>query len=174
MATFGLTNISNGVFMNRYTLDNANVQSNEKIFTSANVSNITRKWARTVLGDVYAQTLYIDNVTIKSNTGQVYTGGVVIAATQRNFIYALNASNGTILWSSNYSYKWQRDSSYTSSHISVTPDLDYLAGGEQGVGLYDQYTYISPNIGITGTPVIDSVAGVLYFITFTSSFDFDV
>lgn len=153
--------------MNRYTLDNANVQSNEKIFTSANVSNINRKWSRTVLGDVYAQTLYIDNVTIRSNTGQVYRGGVVIAATQRNFIYALNASNGTVLWSSNYSYKWQRDSSYTSSNISVTPDLDYLAS-QENVESYAQYRDIRPNIGITGTPVIDSVAGVLYFITSTS------
>ena len=64
-------------------------------------------------------------------------GTMVLVATEANTIYALDAATGNVLWSKNYG-------------ISV-PNAQLPCGN------------IDP-VGITGTPVIDSAAGRMYFI----------
>ena len=170
MSGVGLTGITGGVFMNRYTYDNANAQTNETIFKAGNVSNITQKWETNVIGDVYAQTLYVDGATIGE-----YTGGIVIVATQLNWIYALRATNGSVIWSSNYMPKWKNQPGYTVSNVTEGRlDVDYTTQLDMSFisidnSIYDgAYSYMpSPNVGIRGTPVIDNIRGVLYFVTIT-------
>ena len=78
--------------------------------------------------------------------GQVYAqpltcGGAVLAATESNSVYAVNASNGSILWKTNLG---------TPVPGSALPCGD-----------------ISPS-GITGTPVIDVATGTLYAVAFVN------
>jgi len=176
MSGVGLTGITGGVFMNRYTQDNTNAQTNETILNSGNVGNIVKKWGIDVIGDVYAQTLYVDGATIGA-----YTGGIIIVATQLNYIYALNANNGNILWSSNYMPKWNNEPGYTVSNVTesrtltdnsdrpgygILYDMDFI-NNENDLYIRNFSFMPSVNVGIRGTPVIDSVRGVLYFVTIT-------
>ena len=176
MAGIGLTGITGGVFMNRYTQDNNNVQNNETIINAANVASISNIWLNTnINGDIYAQTLYVDGATIGS-----YTGGIIIAATQTNWVYALKATDGTALWSNQYWPKWSSDPAYTVAQVTTAdmifgPSINYDAyinnnrpyiSGDQGYAA-GTAADIDPNIGITGTPVIDRIFGTLYFVTIT-------
>src|ERR1700694_1537627 len=65
-------------------------------------------------------------------------GTMVLVATEGNTVYALDAATGNLLWSKNYG-------------ISV-PRSQLPCGN------------INP-VGITGTPVIDTTAGTMFFVT---------
>ena len=96
-------------------------------FTTAAAANLTRdlSFDGTISGQVYAQPLYIENGP----------GGaaMVIAVTESNNVYALNASTGAIIW--------QRNVGTPSSAMGN----------------------ISPSVGITGTPVVDLASRSLFF-----------
>ena len=81
----------------------------------------------TISGNVYAQPLYVE--------GGPGGRAVVIAATQSNNVYALDASNGSIIWQRNVG----------------TPITSGLPCGN-----------INP-LGITGTPVVDLASRSLFF-----------
>ncbi|HWF15650.1 MAG TPA: PQQ-binding-like beta-propeller repeat protein [Acidimicrobiales bacterium] len=75
--------------------------------------------------------------------GQVYgeplvTGGRVFVATENDTIYALAADNGSILW---------------STHVATPVPSSDLPCGD-----------ISPLMGITGTPVVDSARGEIFAV----------
>jgi outer membrane protein assembly factor BamB len=63
-------------------------------FTPANAANLTRdlNFDGTVVGNVYAQPLYIEGGP---------NGAMVIVVTESNNIYALDATTGTIIWQRN-------------------------------------------------------------------------
>jgi hypothetical protein len=79
-----------------------------------------------VKGQIYAQPLYWQPSGGKA---------VVIAATESNFVYALDAKTGDTVW---------------QAKLGVPVPLNQLSCGN-----------IDP-VGVTGTPVIDPAAGVLY------------
>ena len=104
-----------------------------------------------VNGAVYAQPLVLPNVTIGTTT----YADVAYVATEENWVYAIDAATGNILWSKNlspsgYTYLQAAD---VNGCVNILP---------------------SPgNIGVTGTPVIDISAnqgttsitsGVLYVV----------
>src|SRR6266516_2571540 len=64
----------------------------DSAFTQSAAVNLTRdlNFDGTILGNVYAQPLYIENGP----------GGkaMIIVATESNNVYALDAGNGTIIW----------------------------------------------------------------------------
>jgi hypothetical protein len=99
-------------------------------FTLAAAANLARdtNFNGTIVGNVYAQPLYIENGP----------GGasMVIAVTESNNVYALNAANGSIIW--------QRNDLGTA----ITSGLP--CGN------------ISP-LGITGTPIVDLASRSLFF-----------
>ena len=107
--------------------------------SNVNVSNFGKLFALLVDGSIYAQPLYMSNVTISGGSHNV-----VFVATEHNSVYAFDADdpNGTTLW-----------------HVNLGPSMpnDDVCGGVSGC-----YRDLVPEIGITGTPVIDPVAGVLY------------
>ena len=78
------------------------------------------------MGNVYAQPLYIEGGP---------SGPVVIAVTESNNVYALNATTGAIIWQRNVG----------------TPVTSGLPCGN-----------INP-LGITGTPVVDLASRSLFF-----------
>src|SRR6476660_5296864 len=97
-------------------------------FTPAAAANLTRdlNFDGTIAGNVYAQPLYIEGGP---------NGPMVIAVTESNNIYALNAVTGTIIW----------------QRTVGAPVSSGLPCGN-----------INP-VGITGTPVVDLASRSLFF-----------
>src|SRR5213080_4856007 len=98
-------------------------------FTAANAANLTRdlNFNGTISGNVYAQPLYIEGGP---------NGAMIIAVTESNNVYALNATTGQVIWSR------------TNIGPPVTSGLP--CGN------------INP-AGITGTPVVDLASRSLFF-----------
>src|SRR6266481_5229574 len=97
-------------------------------FTPAAAAGLTRdlNFDGTISGNVYAQPLYIEGGP---------SGPIIIAVTESNNIYALNANTGTVIWQRNVG----------------TPVTSGLPCGN-----------INP-LGITGTPVVDLPSRSLFF-----------
>jgi hypothetical protein len=118
---------------------------NESVLSPANVtqSKFGKLFSYPLDGQVFAQPLYLDKVPID---GQNHN--VIYVATEHDTVYAFDADNkaSSALWSV----------SFLNSAESVTPipssDLD---------------SPINPEIGITGTPVIDGNSGTLYVLAAT-------
>src|ERR1051326_2665154 len=98
-------------------------------FTNTAAANLSRNlgFNGTIVGNVYAQPLYIENGP----------GGaaMVIAVTQSNNVYALDAATGAVIWQRNIG----------------TPVTSGLPCGN-----------INP-LGITGTPIVDLTSRSLFF-----------
>jgi hypothetical protein len=105
-----------------------------------NPATFKRLFARSVDGQIYAQPLYVANLLI----GTSYQN-VVYAATEHDSVYAFNADGKTT------SPIWKR--SFLGTNITTLPK------GSNGL--------ISPEIGITGTPVIDPSSKILYAVAVT-------
>jgi len=126
----------------------AGANTNEFLLTPANVNVNTfgRLFSYALDGYVYAEPLYVANLTIPGQG----VHNVVFVATEHDSIYALDAdsnagTNGGVLW-------------------HVTPGTAPLSNNHEFGQRYGNGNYLDivPEVGITGTPVIDPVAGVLY------------
>jgi PQQ enzyme repeat len=97
-------------------------------FTSAAAAGLTRdlNFDGTISGNVYAQPLYIEGGP---------NGPMVIAVTESNNVYALNATSGAIIWQVNVG----------------TP----FPGGVPCGNIFP--------VGITGTPVVDLASRSVFF-----------
>ena len=112
---------------------------NEKVLTPASVNAFTfGKVAQLpVDGQVYAQPLYKANVSI-SGKG---THNVVYVATEHDSVFAFDADNLSLLW---------HDSFIDPAHgVSTVPSKDVKSND------------LTPEIGITSTPVIDPKNGAI-------------
>ncbi len=127
--------------------------TNEVLLTlaSVNTNNFGKLFSYAVDGYVYTQPLVMTNVTIPGQG----VHNVVYVATEHDTVYAFDAdsnagTNGGLLWKTNLGI----------SAVSATATFGgrYTGGG---------YTDILPEVGATGTPVIDPVAGTLYVNAFT-------
>jgi hypothetical protein len=130
------------IAVSTYHNDNSRTGENtsETVLTPANVNSATfgKLFTVSVDGSVYAQTLYIPNVSLNSGTHNV-----LYVATQHDSVYAIDADTGTIYW-----------------QVSLIP-----AGGSTVNGSTDLSCGDIPNeVGITGTPVIDTTTNTLYVV----------
>ena len=131
-----------------YHYDNARtgVNPNETTLTPANVNPATfgKIASLKVDGYVYAQPLYVRNVPIPGKG----VHNVVYIATEHDSIYAFDAAghDPAPLWRRGF----------------VAPEIGVATVTSQAVGTLD----IMPEIGITGTPVIDP-SGTLYVVVKT-------
>jgi hypothetical protein len=125
-----------------YHNDNARTGQNtqEAILTPANVnsSQFGKLFSVSVDGWVYAQPLYLSNVTISGGTHNV-----LYVATEHDSLYAIDADSGTIYW-----------------QISLIPSGGSTVNSSTDLGCGD----LVPEVGITGTPVIDPTTGTIYLV----------
>ena len=106
-------------------------------------------FAYEVDGYIYAQPLYVSGLNIPA----AGTRNVLFVATQHNTVYAFDAdtnagSSGGLLWQTNL------------GPSATTPTTDF---GTR----YGDFNDVVPEVGITGTPVIDLSSGTLYVNTLT-------
>src|ERR1700722_5240491 len=130
--------------------DNARTGQNtaETILTPANVNSTQfgKIFALPVTGQVYAQPLYVPNVTI---AGVVHN--VLIVATEGDLLYAFDADSNT---GANSTYLWRANV------------IDSTHGGAMGATPISSTTVnctdMQPQTGITSTPVIDTATGTIF------------
>lgn len=135
------------VSVTTYHNDNSRTGQNtsETFLTPSNVNSTQfgKLFAGSVNLDSWSQgqPLYVPDVTI---AGQSHN--VVYVATINNSLYAFDADSGALLWNANYG--------------TPTPFANLCS---------DNVFYQSPSggAGIIGTPVIDPIGGIIYFVTKT-------
>ena len=136
-----------------YQLDNyrSGANTHETILTptNVNVAQFGRKAVFSVAGQVYAQPLYVPNVNINS-----VLHNVVYIATEHDQVYAFDVNSSQMLWQKNLLIT-------TSPLLQVTP----VPNGD--VSCDD----MTPEIGITGTPVIDVPNNKMFLVTKTKEKD---
>ena len=114
----------------------------ETVLTPANVNSthFGLKFTEVVDGKVFAQPLYLPNLSIGGGTHNV-----VFVATEHDTVYAFDAdSGGAPLW-----------------QVSLIPS------GATTVPQSFVGSIINPEVGITGTPVIDPSTGTIYVVAET-------
>src|SRR5579871_6657714 len=127
--------------------------------TTLNVTNVNTNtfgllYSRPVDDEIYAQPLVMTNVNIPG----FGTRNVVYVCTVNNSVYAYDADSAAVTapyWTA----------SFINPPNIVAPrnsDMTGACGGD--------YPNFSGNIGIVGTPVIDPVAGTMYFVARTLEF----
>ena len=128
------------------------MNSTEVVLTPSNVNTSTfgKLFSYPVQGQIYAQPLYVSNLAIPGKG----TRNVVLVVTQNNDVYALDANSNSgagagVLW-----------------HVNLGPAAampnNYFGNR------YGPYHDINPQVGITGTPVIDLATNTMYLDAFTN------
>ena len=107
----------------------------DSAFTQSAAANLTRdmNFDGTIDGNVYAQPLYIEGGP---------NGPIVIAVTESNNVYALDAVDGTVIWERNVGPP------VPLADLECTPKFDPM--------------------GITGTPVVDLASRALFLDAMTT------
>jgi hypothetical protein len=138
------------VLMQHNNLKRTGWNNNETQLTQANVSsgNFGEIFSRQVDDQIYAQPLIMSNVSIGGGTHNI-----VIVATVNNSVYAFDADDSSV--STAY---WHVNLTYSSSTYRPIKNSD-MTGACGG-----NYLDFSGNMGIVGTPVIDSTTNTLYVV----------
>ena len=139
VTTYHGDNSRSGVYAHEYALNTATVGA----------STFGKLFSCVVDGDVYAQPLYVANLSIG---GGVHN--VVFVATMHDSVYAFDADSPSCV------QYWKTAYVTPSGSVTSVPVADLAAGGAA-------CTDINNEVGIVGTPVIDPVAGTLYFVAKT-------
>jgi outer membrane protein assembly factor BamB len=121
--------------------------------TNVQVNTFGKLFSVPVDGFVYAQPLYVPNVLIGSSIHNV-----VYVATEADSVYAFDADTGAQLWRASL-IDQAHGTTITETTVNVPQDVDPSCNDSA-----------SP-VGITGTPVIDTVNGLMYVVAKSKTAD---
>jgi hypothetical protein len=118
--------------------------------TNVNAGAFGKLFSYPVTGQVYAQPLYVSDLAIPGKG----TRDVLFVVTENNDVYALDADSNSgadrgVLWHVNMGLAAAMPNSYFGNR-------------------YGPYHDINPQVGITGTPVIDPATNTIYLDAFTN------
>ncbi|MEP6512230.1 MAG: discoidin domain-containing protein [Parafilimonas sp.] len=138
-----------GVLTQHNNLNRTGWYSTETILNTKNVKpgSFGKIFTRSVDDQIYAQPLVMLNVTI---LGEGIKNAVFVA-TVNNTLYAFDADSANVT-----TPYWQVSLTPKGSRAVKNTDMTYACGGF--------YRDFSGNIGIAGTPVIDSATNTLYVV----------
>lgn len=142
-STVAVTDLD-GVFAYHNDLARTGQNLHEFALTPATVSggSFGKRWSCALDGEVYAQPLYVANLSI---SGGVHN--VVYVATMHDSLYAIDADDpGCVAY-------WKK--SFLSVGVTTVPNGDTHCGD------------IADEIGVVGTPVIDPVSQTIYLVVLT-------
>jgi hypothetical protein len=155
--TVGVTDLA-GVYTyhNDLARDGANTQEYALTPKSVNSASFRKLFSCTVDGAIYAQPLWVANLSIVGTKRNV-----VLVATQHDSLYAFDADASPCV------QLWQAsliDMSHgaTSGEVSVAAGTTYWLVGS-GLG------NTAPEVGVIGTPVIDPANGILYVVSMSTN-----
>ncbi len=146
LAAAGKLSKAQSVLTGGYDLQRTNANVAETILSPATVRTpaFGKLFTLPVDGQIYAQPLYQKGVSIPGQG----VHNVVFVATEHNSVYALDADTaGPPLWA-----------------VNLGPSVPSSTLDDPAFG---PYTDMTPEIGITGTPVIDPSTGTLYVVAAT-------
>ena len=123
----------------------AGLNNQETVLTTTNVNakQFGILFKMSVDDQIYAQPLVVGNLSIGSGTHNV-----VFIATVSNTVYAYDGDNGALYWKKNFTASGMRPP----------------AASDMSSSWCAPYQDITNNIGIIGTPVIDSTTQTIYFV----------
>ena len=138
-----------GVYTQQYNNGRTGSNSVEKFLTPKNVNSTQfgKLFSSTVDGQIYAQPLWVQGVTIPGRG----VHAVLYVGTEMDSVYAFDANNGALLWQDNFTNP-------ANGIIPVPCGADLKE--QISCGVYPYY-------GITGTPVIDPVSQTMYLVART-------
>ena len=150
----GVTDLP-GVYTYHNDLERDGANTREYALTPANVntSSFGKLFSCTVDGAVYAQPLWVANLSVG---GAVHN--VVFVATQHDSLYAFDAdaSPCTQLW---------KVSLIDTGHGATAGETPVLSGNADFLVGFGPGGDIAPEVGVTGTPVIDPAGAILYVVS---------
>jgi hypothetical protein len=152
-ATISVTDLK-GVLTYHNDTARDGVNSREFALSSSTVTTSTfgKLFSCAVDGAVYAQPLWMRGVSVAGSTHNVF-----LVATQHDSVYLFDADSSPCV---------------TYWHVNL---LDTLHGGTSGEGPVTWndvgacYGDIYPEVGVTGTPVIDSATNTIYLVSASES-----
>src|ERR1039458_7510989 len=123
----------------------------ETVLTLSNVTmqSFGKRATFAVQGYVYAQPLYLPGLTIGGTSHNV-----LFIATEHDQVYAFDVNSGQQLWHTNFL-------ATAGFRYVISP----VSSGDVGCG------DMVPEIGITGTPAIDTPTGTMYLVAKTKRYD---
>ncbi len=129
----------------------ANTQEYALTATTVNASSFGKLFSCTVDGAVYAQPLWVANLSVAG-----IRHNMVFVATEHDSLYAFDADGTacTQLWKVSLI-----DATHGGSATETT-----VPAGAVGYLVGQGYGDIAPEVGVTGTPVIDPAASILYVV----------
>lgn len=128
----------------------ANLQETQLNTSNVNVNTFGKLWSYTVSGSVYAQPLYVRNVTIAGGTHNV-----LYVVTMNDMVYAFDADSST-------------DAPLLSFDLTSEVPGSFPACIDDILGFNDN---IIGNVGIESTPVIDLATNTIYLVARTEETD---
>ncbi len=137
------------ILTHHYDAARTGANVSETVLAPANVNSnqFGKLFSFPVDGQMYAQPLYLAGVAIPGKG----THNVIYAATEHDTVYAFDADGGSS------TPLWQRNFLNPGAGVTTVSDDDFP----------ELYEDIAPEIGITGTPVIDPSSGTLYVVAKT-------
>ncbi|MGH9711756.1 MAG: Ig-like domain-containing protein [Candidatus Acidiferrales bacterium] len=135
-----------GVFTQHNDIARTGLNANETALTPTSVqASFGKKFSSPVDAAIYAQPLYVPNVSISGGTHNV-----VYVVTEGDSGYAFDADTGTQYWHANL---------IDTAHGATAGETTVSGNGDAGCG------DLVPQVGVTSTPVIDPSTGTIYVET---------